>query len=69
MLDHPRAIQLQQLANVVINAYIGRDERFKPEFGTTTKAVFHITRPEGGDPKLQVGYWYERDDFEPEERS
>ena len=67
MTEDQRAVQLRQLANIVIDAYINRDERFVPEFGKG-RAIFYPSRPEDGDPKLQPGYWYERGDFEGEER-
>lgn len=65
-----RAIQLQQLANIVIDAYLSRDKRFKPDFGTGN-AVLFLNRPSADKdhPDLQVGHWYERSDFEPEDRS
>jgi hypothetical protein len=65
-----RAIQLQQLANIVIDAYLNRDTRFKPEFGSY-KARLFLRRPSADKdhPDLQLGYWYDRRDFEPEDRS
>jgi hypothetical protein len=33
MNDEHRAIQLQQLANIVIDAYVNRSDRPQPEFG------------------------------------
>ena len=65
-----RAIQLQQLANIVIDAYLNRDKRFKPDFGDF-KGIMYLCRPEGDKdhPDLQVGFMYRKDDFEPEDRS
>lgn len=69
MTDDQRAIQLQQLANIVIDAYLNRDNRFRPDFGNSS-AVFFGSRPDADKdhPDLQVGYWYDRSDFEPGER-
>jgi hypothetical protein len=67
-MSDQRALHLKQLANIVIDAYANRNQRFKPMFGGA-EAVLYLARPEGGDPNMQVGYWYQRDDFEPEERS
>lgn len=65
-----RAIQLQQLANIVIDAYLNRDKRFKPNFRKGSKSVLFLSRPTDGSdhPDLQLGHWYERADFEPEDR-
>lgn len=64
-----RAIQLQQLANIVIDAYLNRNKRYKPDFGDGA-GVIYLCRPNGDEdhPDLQVGHWYERADFEPEDR-
>lgn len=63
-----RALHLKQLANIVIDAYANRNRRYQPVFGAAN-AVLYLSRPDDGDPNIQVGYWYERGDFEPEERS
>jgi len=70
MSDEHRAVQLQQLANIVIDAYLNRDKRFKPDFGTGT-SVFFLHHPSGDKDHsdIQIGYWYERADFEPENHS
>lgn len=64
MTDEHRAIQLKQLANIVIDAYIRRDERFKPDFDGAN-AIMFLSRPEGDKdhPGLELGHWYEADDF------
>lgn len=71
MTDDQRAIQLQQLANIVIDAYLNRDRRFVPKFEPGTQAVMYPSRPKGDldHPDLQVGFWYELADYEPENRS
>jgi hypothetical protein len=64
--DNQRAIQLQQLANIVIDAYLNRYQRPEPDFGEHTAAVFFFERPKGDNADLQVGYWYEKKDSDPE---
>ena len=68
-LPDQRTIQLQQIANCVIDAYLNRHQRFKPDFAEAT-AVVYLERPEGdSDPTdLQVGHWYEKADYEPEDQ-
>jgi hypothetical protein len=70
MTDDQRAIQLKQLANCIIDAYLNRDQRPKPDFGEHTVAVFYFERPKGGNAHadLQVGYWYEKTDHNPEDQ-
>jgi len=65
-MSDQRAIQLQQLANIVIDAYLDRDQQFTPNFETGTEAVVYLTRPESGQdhPKLRTNVWYERSDYE-----
>jgi hypothetical protein len=67
MGEEERAIRLQQLANIVIDAYLGQEQRFRPSFGEFI-GVMYMERPKGDDvpADLQVGYWYEKADFEPE---
>jgi hypothetical protein len=64
MDNEERAIRLQQLANIVIDAYLNRDKRFKPDFGDDD-GIMYLCRPVGGQdhPDLQVGFWYDRDDY------
>jgi hypothetical protein len=59
-----RAIQLQQLANIVIDAYLNRGRQFKPEFGEYI-GVMHVSRPKGDQdhPDLRTSVWYERSDY------
>ncbi len=66
-----RAIQLQQLANIVIDAYLNREKRFSPDFKSGVKAIMYMNRPDGDQnhPDLQLGYWYERTDSDPKDRS
>lgn len=68
MVDH-KTTKLQQFANIVINAYLNRHRRFKPNFGTHN-AVVYFTRPTDGTdhPDLLLGHWYDRSDFEPEDQ-
>ncbi len=69
MTDDQRAIHLQQLANIVIDAYLNRDNRVKPDFSTRNDVIW-MSRPHADKdhPGLQLGHWYHRADFEPEER-
>ena len=66
MPDDHRVIQLQQLANIVIDAYLDRDQQFTPKFETGTQAVIYLTPPETGQhhPELRTNIWYERSDYE-----
>jgi hypothetical protein len=68
--DDHRDIQLQQLANIVIDAYLRRGERYKPDF-EGSNAVMYLERPKGDKdhPELQLGHWYQNHDFESEDRS
>jgi hypothetical protein len=69
-LPDQRAIRLQQIANCVIDAYLNRHQRFKPDFGEATVGIVYLERPEGdnGPANLQVGHWYEKADYEPEDQ-
>jgi hypothetical protein len=70
MSDDLRAIQLEQLANIVIDAYLRRDERFKPDF-QGRRAVLYLSRPTGAydHPDLQLGHWYQAEDSDHGNRS
>jgi len=70
MADEQRAIQLQQLANIVIDAYLSRDTRFVPDFEHYA-GIMYLARPDGDKdhPKLVTNFFYERADYEPEDRS
>jgi len=67
MPDDQRAIQLQQLANIIIEAYLNRDQQFTPDFEAGTQAMIYLTRPESGQdhPELRTNVWYEKSDYEP----
>ncbi len=69
-MNDQRAIHLQQLANLVIDAYLNREKRFKPDF-RDGQGVMYLCRPEGDNdhPDLQVGFMYRKADYEPEDRS
>lgn len=64
-MSDDRAIHLQQLANIVIDAYLSRNERFKPDF-KGSNATLYLERPKSDEdhPELQLGYWYQQEDFE-----
>lgn len=68
MPDDQRAIQLQQLANIVIDAYLNRNQRPEPEFGEHITAMFFFERPKDDKVGLQVGYWYEKTDSKPKDQ-
>lgn len=61
-----RAIQLQQIANIVIDAYLNRDMQFTPNFDPGTQAVVYLSRPESSQdhPELRTNVWYEKSDYE-----
>ena len=69
-MSDDRAIQLQQLANIVINAYLNRRNLFKPEFGKSA-GIMYFERPKGDKdhPDLQLGYMYRKADYESEDQS
>jgi hypothetical protein len=66
MGEEERAIQLQQLANIVIDAYLDRDKQFTPDFGNYI-GIMYLSRPVGDKdhPDLRTNVWYERSDYEP----
>jgi hypothetical protein len=66
-MSDQRAIRLQQLANIIIDAYLNRDNRFVPDFGTS-RGKWFLSRKEGDHPQLQVDYPYRKSDYETEER-
>ncbi len=68
-MSEQREIQLQQLANIVIDAYLDRDKQFKPEFGEYM-GVMYLTRPKDkvDHPDLQVGFMYRKADYDSEGR-
>jgi hypothetical protein len=67
MTDDQRSIQLKQLANIVIDAYLNRSGQFTPEFKPGTRARLCGSRPKGDKdhPDLRTGIWYEQSDYEP----
>lgn len=68
MTEDEKSIALQQLANIVIDAYLNRNSRFVPRFREGTAGQMYLRRPEGEEdhPDLQVGFMYRRSDYEPE---
>jgi hypothetical protein len=66
-----RAIRLQQLANIVIDAYLGRENSFTPAFADGEEAVLFLCRPDADDdhPELKVNVLYRRSDYDPGEMS
>jgi hypothetical protein len=67
MTNEERGLQLQQLANIVIDAYLNRGQQFTPNFQTGVEAVIFLSRPKGNQdhPGLRTDVWYERSDYEP----
>jgi hypothetical protein len=64
--DDQRTIALQQLANIVIDAYFNRDKQFVPDFEPGTTGVMYLSRPEDGKdhPDLRTDIWYDRSDYQ-----
>lgn len=69
MTDDQRDIALQQLANIIIDAYLNRDKRFIPKFEPGSNSVIYLSRPDGADPRLELNFWYEKADYELENPS
>jgi len=69
--EEQRAIQLQQLANIVIDAYQNRDDTCVPEFADGATAIFFLSSAEAQKqhPSLKPNFWYERSDYETGEPS
>lgn len=67
MTDDQKTIALRQLANAVIDAYLTRDQQFKPEFKSGVRAVLYLERPheDRDHPGLRTDVWYDRADYEP----
>ena len=65
-MNDDRPAQLKQLANIVIDAYLNRDQQFVPVFDAGTQAVMYPSRPEGNKdhPDLRLNVWYERSHYE-----
>jgi hypothetical protein len=66
MADDQKDIQLRQLANVAINAYLSREARFVPTFDRDADSVMYLSPPDscGDDPRPELGFWYERTDYD-----
>jgi hypothetical protein len=66
MSNDQKSLALQQLANIVIDAYMHREEQFVPQFSPKARAICYLERPQGeqGHSKLQLDYVYEREDYE-----
>jgi hypothetical protein len=65
MGEEERAIQVQQLANIVIDAYLERHKQFVPDFGDY-KGIMYLSRPDGDHdhPNLRTNVWYKQSDYE-----
>jgi len=63
MTDDEKSIALQQLANIVIDAYIDRDKQFVPEFAPGVQARMYLRKREGDHPDLRTNVWYRRSDY------
>jgi hypothetical protein len=68
MTDDHRNIPLQQLANIVIDAYLNRDKQFVPNFESGTIGIIYLSQPEDDKihPDLKTNVWYDRCDYEPD---
>jgi len=70
-MDERHTDELHQIANLVIDAYLGRDNSFKPVFADWEDAILYLTPPKTNDasdanvnlktPKLN--FWYQRSDY------
>ncbi len=63
--DDQKKLALQQLANIVIDAYLDRDKQFIPEFGLGVLGRMFLTKTEEDHPDLRTNVWYRRSDYEP----
>ncbi|WP_297832165.1 hypothetical protein [Pseudomonas sp.] len=71
MNKEEQAIELRRLANLVIDAYLKRDEAFKPKFGDKFEAILCLSQltPEDQSSTLErhtqpvLNYWYERSEY------
>lgn len=63
--DHDQ--QMRQLANLLIDAYLIRDQQFVPEFDPGIQGIMYLCQPEGekSHPGLRTNVFYERADYEP----
>ena len=70
-MDEQKTDELHQIANLVIDAYLGRDNSFKPVFADWEDAILYLTPPDTHNksegkvdlktPKLN--FWYQRSDY------
>ena len=71
MADKQRTIPLHQLASIVIDAYLSRDEAFVPVFGEKYDEVCYLAHDDAvdsaeGDPtkkRPKLNFWYMRSDY------
>jgi hypothetical protein len=57
---------LKHLAELVVDAYIQRDEQFVPNFGNA-EAVMYLGQPSSngsGECPAILSFWYEKSDYE-----
>ena len=66
MTDDRKTSALRQLANIVIDAYLNRDQQFVPTFDQFegVQARIYLSRDENDHPALRPGVWYEKSDYE-----
>jgi hypothetical protein len=73
-LDDPQEDELHQVANLVIDAYLSRNDNFVPTFDADAEAVMYLAHGDAEEgsqsdvkrktPKLN--FWYQRSDYEDE---
>ena len=58
--------KLSLIAELIVDAYTKRDERFRPDFGKGTAAIMYMAPPHTGKNEhlATLNYWYEKPDFE-----
>jgi hypothetical protein len=64
--EDEKSIALQQLANVVIDAYLNRDKQFVPKCRPGGKVIMYLRRPDGDrdHPGLRTNVIYRCSDYE-----
>jgi hypothetical protein len=67
MSNEDRTAQLRQMANIVIDAYLCREQQFIPAYEHGVQALVYLNPPvsEEGQPSPKPGVWYEKSDYEP----
>ena len=66
MTDDQKSTALQQLANIVIDAYLNKDQQFIPDCRPGKKGIMYLRRPQGDrdHPGLRTNIMYRCKDYE-----